>query len=98
MHRCSDCQARHLLRRTGLRADAEGRPERRRRARAATRPTSLLDFRAKPFKPGGKDFERMHNKWVKFILKTKTPLQEKLVLFWHDHFADRLHEGRRTPS
>ena len=21
------------------------------------------------------------------MLKTKTPLQEKLVLFWHDHFA-----------
>ena len=48
---------------------------------------SLLDFRAKPFKPGGKDFERMHNKWFKFILKTKTPLHAKLVLFWHDHFS-----------
>ena len=29
----------------------------------------------------------MHDKWIKFMLKTKTPLQEKLVLFWHDHFA-----------
>ena len=47
----------------------------------------VLDFRAKPFKPGGKDFERMHNKWFKFILKSKTPLLAKLALFWHDHFS-----------
>src|SRR6185295_14079081 len=29
----------------------------------------------------------VHNKWVKYMIKTRTPLQEKLVLFWHDHFA-----------
>src|SRR5262249_46185450 len=40
-----------------------------------------------PFKPGAKDFDKFHNKWVKFILKTKTPLHSKLVLFWHDHFS-----------
>src|SRR4029079_4332133 len=25
--------------------------------------------------------------WIKTMVKTRTPLQEKLVLFWHDHFA-----------
>ena len=40
----------------------------------------------------------MHNKWVKYMLKTKTPLQEKLVLFWHDHFATGDLEGAATPS
>jgi uncharacterized protein (DUF1800 family) len=25
--------------------------------------------------------------WVDYMLRTRVPLQEKLVLFWHDHFA-----------
>jgi len=81
-----DYQARHLLRRTGFGPmpkdfqNIQGRT----RGEAAD---YVLDFRAKPFKPGGKDFERMHNKWFKFILKSKTPLLTKLALFWHDHFS-----------
>src|SRR6185295_6874947 len=30
---------------------------------------------------------QLHDKWIKYLLKVKDPLQEKLVLFWHDHFA-----------
>ncbi|RDJ94077.1 DUF1800 family protein, partial [Lacticaseibacillus rhamnosus] len=47
----------------------------------------LLAFKPKQFKPGGRYFEQSHDKWVKYILKSRFPLQEKLVLFWHDHFS-----------
>src|SRR5205085_839302 len=29
----------------------------------------------------------VRDKWVGYMMKVKTPLEEKLVLFWHDHFA-----------
>lgn len=44
----------------------------------------------KGFRPGGRDFERMHEKWMKYLVKGSRPLQNKLVLFWHDHFAVNL--------
>ena len=84
----STAHARHLLRRTGFgasQADAV--------AFAATYPTrgpaadALLAFKPVGFKPGGRLHQDIHDKWVKYMLKTKVPLQEKLVLFWHDHFA-----------
>ena len=82
----SDAEARHLLRRAGL----GPLPKDFEHIQGATRGAAadlMLDFRPKPFKPGGRDFDAFHNKWVKFILKTKTPLHSKLVLFWHDHFS-----------
>jgi uncharacterized protein (DUF1800 family) len=78
--------ARHLLRRTGFGAPAEqvtalvGRP----RGEVAD---ELLAFKPQGFKPGGKTPALQLAKWVKFMQKAKSPLQEKLVLFWHDHFA-----------
>jgi uncharacterized protein (DUF1800 family) len=83
----TDADRRHLLRRAGL---GPAPNDLKALSKADTRGEAadiLLNFPGKPFKPGGKDFERMHNKWFKFILKTKTPLHSKLVLFWHDHFA-----------
>jgi len=81
-----DSEARHLLRRAGLGPDqrtfdliAGGT-----RGAAADR---LLDFKPKSFKPGGSDLQKLHDKWVNFILKSKAPLQAKLALFWHDHFS-----------
>ncbi len=80
--------ARHLLRRatfTPTRAAAE--------ALLAKYPTrgaaadALLDFKPARFRPGGRFVEDIHNKWVKYMIKTRNQLQEKLVLFWHDHFA-----------
>ena len=47
----------------------------------------LLGFSGKAFKPSGKYIEDAHNKWVKFMIKTKFPLQQKLVIYWHHHFA-----------
>ncbi len=46
----------------------------------------LLGF-VKGRKAGGRYIEKVHDKWIKFMVKAKFPLQEKLVLFWHDHFA-----------
>src|SRR4051812_14594479 len=80
--------ARHLLRRTGFGATRDEIQEvldaGETRGAAADR---LLSFKPKAFKPGGKVIEDLHKKWIKWLLQTKFPLQEKLVLFWHDHFA-----------
>jgi uncharacterized protein (DUF1800 family) len=80
--------ARHLLRRSGFGA-APGQVQDiidrgLTRGQAAD---ELLGFRGKAFKPSGKYIEDAQNKWVKYMIKTKFPLQQKLVLFWHDHFA-----------
>ncbi len=80
--------ARHLLRRTGFGAKPEDVQKildgGMTRGEAAD---MLLAFKGKKFKPGGKYIEDAHNKWVKYMIKTKFAIQEKLVLFWHDHFA-----------
>jgi uncharacterized protein (DUF1800 family) len=80
--------ARHLLRRTGFGAPAKEvqkilqRGETR--GAAADR---LLGFKPGAFQPAGKDLRLRQNSWIKYMIGTKSPLQEKLVLFWHDHFA-----------
>jgi uncharacterized protein (DUF1800 family) len=80
--------ARHLLRRTGFGATADAAQAlsngNSTRGGAAD---SLLGFKPSRFKPGGRYIEDVHNKWVKYLTKTRLQLQEKLVLFWHDHFA-----------
>jgi len=81
--------ARHLLRRTGFGASraavVEFSAAHAIRGEAAD---GLLSFKPQSFKPGGgRELKGIHDKWIKFMLKTKIPLQEKLVLFWHDHFA-----------
>jgi uncharacterized protein (DUF1800 family) len=81
-------EARHLLRRTGFGAlprDVDtillnGET----RGQAADR---LLAAPAKRIRPNGRDFESGHDKWIKTLIKTRTPLRAKLGLFWHDHFA-----------
>lgn len=83
----TDAHRRHLLRRAGLGPSPK---EVQVLSRASTRGEAadqLLAFPAKAFRPGGKEFENLHNKWVQALLKARYPLQAKLVLFWHDHFA-----------
>lgn len=78
--------ARHLLRRAGF----GGPPARwgiyanRTRGKAAD---LLLRFRSAKVKPPGRDIYAVRNWWFRFMQFTGIPLQEKLVLFWHDHFA-----------
>jgi len=81
--------ARHLLRRTGFgasRDDAQLLLDRFPTRGAAA--DHLLDFQPSRFKPGGRYIEDIHNRWVKYMVKSNHQLQEKLVLFWHDHFAN----------
>jgi uncharacterized protein (DUF1800 family) len=80
--------ARHLLRRTGFGAPPAAVDSII--TRGLTRGEAadeLLTFTGKSFKPSGRYIEDAHNKWVKYMVKSKFPLQQKLVLFWHDHFA-----------
>jgi uncharacterized protein (DUF1800 family) len=78
--------ARHLLRRTGFGAPPDQVVACTGRTRGAV-VGELLAYKPQGFKPGGSSPTLLHAKWIKFMLKTKSPLQEKLVLFWHDHFA-----------
>jgi uncharacterized protein (DUF1800 family) len=85
--------ARHLLRRAGFGAPLD---EVDRLVNAGmTRGEAadeLLDFTPSNFRPNAArdDRDKAHNKWLKYMVKTRFPLQEKLVLFWHDHFATNI--------
>ena len=80
--------ARHLLRRTGVGAServVEGwLRSGYSRGRAAD---ELVGFTPGGFKPGGRGLSDLHNNWIKYMVKARSGLNEKLVLFWHDHFA-----------
>ena len=57
----------------------------------------LLVFKVKPIKVGKKDgIDDVYDSWLELMLKTKTPLLEKLVLFWHDHFATAIAKVQDT--
>jgi len=49
----------------------------------------FVDFKPKGFKPKSSEARAAHDKWVKYMFKRKKnlALQEKIVLFLHDHFA-----------
>ncbi|MCZ2111071.1 MAG: DUF1800 domain-containing protein [Dehalococcoidia bacterium] len=80
--------ARHLLRRTGFGASqAEAQAFLAGHSTRGAAAEALLKFKPAGFKAGGNDHDVIHDKWIKYMLKVKAPLQEKLVLFWHDHFA-----------
>jgi uncharacterized protein (DUF1800 family) len=82
-------EARHLLRRTGF-----GAPPREvrslTRGRGKTRGAAvrkLLRFRPKQPKLKIESIGDAQDQWLQHMILCKAPLQEKLVLFWHDHFA-----------
>jgi uncharacterized protein (DUF1800 family) len=78
--------ARHLLRRTGFGATTKEIEQTvgQSRGDAVNR---LLSFNPRTFRPTGADFRSGHNRWIKALVQTRLPLQAKLALFWHDHFA-----------
>lgn len=78
--------ARHLLRRTGFGAPKSQVQEFATLTRGAAA-DRLTNFKPGKFRPGGKDIWRRRVSWLKYMVRTPNPLQEKLVLFWHDHFA-----------
>ncbi len=83
-----DAEARHLLRRATFGAprallDQLGLVGLTRGAAADV----LLAMPRKPFAPGGPYLERAQTRWIKYLLLGRSPVQDKLVLFWHDHFS-----------
>jgi uncharacterized protein (DUF1800 family) len=84
----SEGDARHLMRRAGFSATRKelqvaGITGLSRGAAA----DKLLAYKVKSFKPGGNDQQKQHDSLMRYLLVTKSPVQEKLTLFWHDHFA-----------
>jgi uncharacterized protein (DUF1800 family) len=84
----SEADARHLLRRAAFSAtrkelDAAGIVGLSRGAAA----DKVLNYKIKSFKPGGSDQQKQHASLLRYLLVTKNPVQEKLALFWHDHFG-----------
>ena len=84
----SEGDARHLLRRAAFSATrkellAAGIIGLSRGAAA----DKLLNYKIKSFKPGGSDQQKQHASLLRYLLVTKNPVQEKLALFWHDHFG-----------
>jgi uncharacterized protein (DUF1800 family) len=82
----SDVEARHLLRRSGFGASAAHVSQFTGMMRGTAADT-LLSFKTSKFKPVGQYIEDRHDSWLRQMLSTAFPLREKLVLFWHDHFA-----------
>ena len=82
----SEAEARHLLRRTGFGAPQKSVDKITGRARGEV-VDDLLGYKPSKFRPRNPSIEIAHNKWFKYIVRTKLELQEKLVLFWHDHFS-----------
>jgi len=80
--------ARHLLRRTGFGALPRDLDRilsaNETRGQTADR---LLAAKPQTVRPTGSNFETAHGKWIRYLIKTKTPLHGKLALFWHDHFS-----------
>ena len=79
-------EVRHLLRRAGLGPT----PKEVDQLAGLTRGQAadeLLSRPSKRFRPGGRDFNKSHDKWLKFMVKGKRPLQSRMALFWHDHFS-----------
>lgn len=83
----SASEARHLMRRTGF-----GGASKRELARIIGRPrgevvAQLVEFKPSRFAPKGDSSTEIQDKWIKYMLRYPKQLQEKLVIFWHDHFA-----------
>ncbi len=84
---------RHVLGRTGFGPAARDMKKATRKVGKAFPMTRggvadyVLGLKRKVLKAKGDELFDIHNKWVKHLLKGKTPLLDKIVLFWHDHFS-----------
>lgn len=84
----SESEARHLLRRTGF----GGATSERDLDKIVGLPrgevvADLVEFKPSRFAPKGDFSTEIQDKWIKYMLRYRRQLQEKLVIFWHDHFA-----------
>ncbi len=95
----SASDAAHFLRRTGFGAAPKDVATYTglTRGQAADK---ILNFNtAGVFRPRGNDSRKLRDSWLKYMIRSNRQLQEKLVLFWHDHFAagaDKVGNSLRT--
>lgn len=85
----TEADLRHMLKRTGFGASAKDMKKALKKA-GGTRGSAadyVIGLKRKTLKVKGDELFELHNSWVKHMLKGKTPLQDKTVLFWHDHFS-----------
>ncbi len=83
-----EAEALHLLNRTGFGATRKDLDKMLRRASTRGEAARLVtNFRPSRWKPKGKDINQMRRSWLKFMLKGRNSLQEKMVVFLADHFS-----------
>jgi uncharacterized protein (DUF1800 family) len=82
----TEVDVRHLLCRSGFgaRLSDVGPLVGKTRGAAADR---LLAFTPASVELAGPSINDLRAQWIAYMLQVAHPLQEKLVLFWHDHFA-----------
>ncbi len=83
----TESEARHLMRRAGFGATPKELAKLVKRGLTRGQLVDgLLKYKPKPLKGKG-GMDEVYDRWLELMLKTKTPLLEKLTIFWHDHFA-----------
>lgn len=83
----TETETRHLLRRAGFGATPKELAKLMKRGYTRGQLVDvLLKYKPKALKAQG-SMSEVTDRWLDLMLKTKTPLLEKLTLFWHDHFA-----------
>jgi len=85
----TESETRHLMRRAGFGATPKELAKLVKRGLTRGQLVDgLLKYKPKPLKVSKKDeMDEVYDHWLQSMLTTKTPLLEKLTLFWHDHFA-----------
>ena len=87
----NEAELRHILKRTTFGpTEKELKKAIRKIQRQMTRGGAadyVIGLKRKTLKIKGRELEDIQNKWMKYLLMGRTPLLDKLVLFWHDHFA-----------
>lgn len=86
--------AAHLLRRAGFGATPAEINKSVKAGQTATIKLLLKKDKSSDKLPphAGDGLERLASWWVRRMITTKTPLTEKLTLFWHNHFATGNHK------
>jgi uncharacterized protein (DUF1800 family) len=83
----TEAETRHLMRRAGFGATTKELAKLVKRGHTRGELVDkLLKYKPKAIK-ASRDMREVTDRWLETMLKTKTPLLEKLTLFWHDHFA-----------
>ncbi len=85
----TEADVRHILGRTGYGPAAKDM-KRAKNLPGQTRADAanyILGLKRKSLKAKGNSAYDAHNKWMKHLTKGKTPLQDKTVMFFHDHFS-----------